>query len=435
MNSIRRRLLLWLLLGLALAVAATGARIYTQTLAEANELFDYHLKQMAASLPNDSFGPLPPSRLGEPEAEEGLVLQIWDRNGLQLYFSHPASKLPQRAELGFSTVETSSGSWRVYSALEQNNVVQVAQPMSLRQNLAAGMALRALVPLLVLLPLLGLLIWITVGRGLRPLDRMASALGRRTPDSLAALPQEGVPVEIVPLVQALNDLLARLARALESQKAFVADAAHELRTPLTAVQLQIQLAERASTEAERKAAFAQLKLGQLRAAHLVQQLLTLARQEPGVATQAHTGVDLAEVARLVVSELAPLAAERNIDLGISAKQQAMVSADLEALRVMLGNLVDNAIRYTPRGGTVDVAVQLRNGTAVMEVSDTGSGIPDEDRERVFDRFYRREINHASGSGLGLAIVKNIADRHHAGIVLENRVPGPGLRVTISFPLT
>jgi two-component system, OmpR family, sensor kinase len=434
MKSIRRRLLFWLLSGLALAVVAAGARIYTQTLDEANELFDYHLRQMAASLPNDAFGPLPPSRAGEPEVEEGLVVQIWDRNGLQLYFSRPGSKLPQRAELGFSTVETPHGSWRVYSALEQNNVVQVAQPMSARQNLAAGMALRALVPLLALLPLLGILIWLTVGRGLRPLDQMALALGRRTPDSLKALPEDGLPVEIVPLVHALNDLLARLARALESQKAFVADAAHELRTPLTAVQLQIQLAERAITDDERQAAFAQLKQGQSRAAHLVQQLLTLARQEPGVASQPHSAVDLAEVARLVVAEHAPLASDRNIDLGISQQQQATISGDFEALRVMLGNLLDNALRYTPPGGTVDVALQLRDGTAVMEVSDTGPGIPAEERERVFDRFYRREINHASGSGLGLAIVKNIADRHHAGIVLENRVPGPGLRVSISFPL-
>ena len=434
MNSIRRRLLFWLLSGLALAVVAAGARIYTQTLAEANELFDYHIKQMAASLPNDSFGPLPPSSSSELEAQEGLVVQIWDRNGLQLYFSHPASKLPQRAELGFSTVETVRGSWRVYSALEQNNIVQVAQPMSTRQNLAAGMALRALLPLLLLLPVLGILIWLTVGRGLRPLDQMASALGRRTPDSLAALPQNGLPVEIVPLVQALNELLARLARALESQRAFVADAAHELRTPLTAVQLQIQLAERAKTEDERKAAFAQLKQGQLRAAHLVQQLLTLARQEPGVAPPPHVAVDLAEVARLVVSEQAPHAAEMDIDLGISREEQAIVSGDFEALRVMLGNLVDNAIRYTPRGGTVDVAPRLGEGTAVLEISDTGPGVPEADRERVFDRFYRREINQASGSGLGLAIVKNIADRHQAGVVLENRVPGPGLRVSVSFPL-
>jgi len=434
MRSIRRQLLFWLLSGLALAVVAAGARIYTQTLDEANELFDYHLKQMAASFPNDSFGPLPPSRSGGPEAEEGLVVQIWDRNGLQLYFSRPGSKLPQRAELGFSTVDTPHGSWRVYSALEQNNVVQVAQPMSVRQELAAAMALRALVPLLLLLPVLGLLIWLTVGRGLRPLDQMALALGRRTPDSLDALPQDGLPIEIVPLVQALDDLLARLARALESQKAFVADAAHELRTPLTAVQLQIQLAERATTDEERQAAFTQLKQGQSRAAHLVQQLLTLARQEPGVAPQPHSAVDLAEVARLVVAEHASLAAERNIDLGISQEERSIVSGDFEALRVMLGNLVDNAIRYTPRGGTVDVALQLRDGIAAMEICDTGPGIPEEDRERVFDRFYRREIDHASGSGLGLAIVKNIADRHQASIVLENRVPGPGLRASISFPL-
>jgi len=434
MRSIRGRLLFWLLSCLALAVVAAGARIYTQTLDEANQLFDYHLKQMAASLPNDSFGPLPPSRAEGPDAEEGLVVQIWDRNGLQLYFSHPGSKLPQRAELGFSTVETAHGSWRVYSALEQNNVVQIAQPMSVRQNIAAGMALRALVPLLVLLPLLGFLIWLTVGRGLRPLDQMASALGRRTPDSLDALPEGGLPVEIVPLVHALNDLLARLGRALESQKAFVADAAHELRTPLTAVQLQIQLAERARTDDERQAAFAQLKRGQARAAHLVQQLLTLARQEPGVAPQARSAVDLAQLVRLVVSEHAPLAADRNIDLGISHEDQARIFGDVEALRVMLGNLIDNAIRYTPPGGTVDVAVRLGAGTAAVEILDTGPGIPEDDRERVFDRFYRREATEASGSGLGLAIVKNIADRHRATVRLQNREPGPGLRVSVDFPL-
>jgi len=433
MSSIRRRLLLWLLSGLALAVVAAGARMYTQTLAEANDLFDYHLRQMAASLPNDAFGPLPPSSSNALKIEDGLVVQIWDRNGLELYFSRPASKLPQRAELGFSTVDTPHGSWRVFSALERNNVVQVAQPMSVRRDLAAGMALRALVPLLLLLPVLGILIWLTIGRGLQPLERMAEALDRRTPDSLDALPLDGLPNEIRPLVQAVNDLLGRLARALESQKAFVADAAHELRTPLTAVQLQIQLAQRAKTAEEREAAFAQLKRGQSRAAHLVQQLLTLARQEPGVAPQPHSAVDLSEAVRLVVSEHAPLAADKEINLGLSHEEQARISGDFDALRVMLGNLVDNAIRYTPAGGTVDVALRLRDRNAVIEISDTGPGIPQEDRARVFDRFYRREATHVPGSGLGLAIVKNIADRHHATILLEHRTPGPGLRVSVTFP--
>ncbi len=434
MISIRRRLLFWLLTGLALAVVVASARIYTQTLAEANDLFDYHLRQMAASLPNNSFGPLPPSTSDGLEAENGFVVQIWDRNGLQLYFSRPASRLPQRAALGFSTVETPHGRWRVFSAMEQDNVVQVAQPMSVRRELAAGMALRALLPLLALLPVLGILIWITIGRGLQPLERMAQALDRRTPDSLDALSQEGLPSEIQPLVQALNDLLARLARALESQKAFVADAAHELRTPLTAVQLQIQLAERAKTDAEREAAFAQLKRGQSRAAHLVQQLLTLARQEPGVAPQPQAAVDLAELARLVVSEYAPLGAGKDIDIGLSQDAQVSISGDREALRVMLGNLIDNAIRYTPAGGRVEVAVRVQERNARIEVCDSGPGIPQADRARVFDRFYRREATHVAGSGLGLAIVKNVADRHHASILLEDRVPGPGLHVSVIFPL-
>ena len=430
MTSIRRRLLLWLLSGLLLGVAAAGVRIYQQTLAEANDLFDYHLKQIAASLPSEAFGPLPPSRLEQQAIDDGLVIQIWDREGLELYFSHPGSLLPQRAELGFSTVVTGRGSWRVYSALERYNVVQVAQPMSVRQRLAAGMALRTIFPLLLLLPVLGALIWLTVGRGLRPLRQIASALDRRTPASLHALPEEGLPVEVRPLVHALNDLLARLARALESQKAFVADAAHELRTPLTAVQLQIQLAERARTEDERGAAFAELRQGLTRSTHLVQQLLTLAREEPDLAERMLAPIDLAEVARLVVAEHDPLAAGKDIDLGISRQAPANVQGDFEALRVMLGNLIDNAIRYTPHGGRVDVAIMTIDGNPVVEVADTGPGIPEEERERVFDRFYRGSGTRIQGSGLGLAIVKNIADRHSARITLSS---GPGLRISVSFP--
>ncbi|OGA13934.1 MAG: two-component sensor histidine kinase [Betaproteobacteria bacterium RIFCSPLOWO2_02_FULL_63_19] len=433
MKSIRHRLLVWLLSGLTLAVAAAGLRIYFQTLEEANALFDFHLKQMAASLPSDAFGPVPPPSLGARDLQDQLIVQIWDRTGVQLYFSRPGSNLPQRAELGFSTVITQQGRWRIYSAMERNNVVQVAQPMRLRQALAAGMALRSIVPLLLLLPVLAVLIWITVGSGLRPLNRIASALGERTPQSLPALEEGPMPIEVRPLVQALNDLLGRLARALESQRNFVADAAHELRTPLTAVQLQIQLAERAESEAERRAAFTDLKQGISRASHLVRQLLTLARQEPDAAQRPDVEVDLAEIARRVLSEQAPLAAERNIELGITGDDDVAVPVrgDGEALRVMLGNLVDNAIRYTPGGGAVDVSLRATQDRAEIIVADTGSGIPESDRERVFDRFYRRDGSETQGSGLGLAIVKNIADRHGAVIALDDAEPG--LRVRVSFP--
>jgi len=435
MKSIRHRLLLWLLSGLTLAVAAAGLRIYSQTLEEANQLFDFHLKQMALSLPSDAFGPVPPARLDARGMEDELIVQIWNRDGVQLYFSRPGAQIPRRAALGFSTLATPAGHWRVYSVEERNNVVQVGQPMRLRQALAAGMALRTTVPLLLLLPVLGVLIWLTVGRGLRPLKQIAADLGERTATSLEALDERPMPAEVRPLVQALNDLLARLALALESQRTFVADAAHELRTPLSAVQLQMQLAERARTDPERAAAFADLKRGLARASHLVQQLLTLARQEPDAAQRPVAEVDLAQVARRVLAEQAPLAAQNGIDLGLGHDDaiEVKVRGDAEALRVMLGNLVDNAIRYTARAGSVDVLLRARDGRACVSVTDTGPGIPESERERVFDRFYRREGSRADGSGLGLAIVKNIADRHGAVITIENASPGPGLRVSVSFP--
>ena len=212
-----------------------------------------------------------------------VVVQIWNQNGAQLYWSRPGSPILQRVEFGFSTVATPRGDWRVFNTLIDGNIVQVSQPMRARRELAAGLALRTMLPLLVLLPLLVGLIWITVSRGLKPLNEVAAALGRRSEDALEPLPVRRVPEEVKPLVTALNDLLARLGRALNLQKSFIADAAHELRTPLTAVSLQIQIAERASTDAERAAAFAQLKAGADRAGRLVQQLLTLARSEPGAA--------------------------------------------------------------------------------------------------------------------------------------------------------
>lgn len=434
MTSIRRRLLLWLLSGLTLGVAVVGFRIYVQTLSEADQLFDAHLKSLAASLPNEAFGPALPGRPDLADLDQGdLVVQIWDQSGVQLYFSHPASHLPARAELGYSTVVTERGPWRVYSMLAGNTVVQVAQPMTIRQALAAGMALRAVIPLLLLLPVLGALIWLTVGHGLAPLRRLAAAVGQRTASSLDPLPDERLPVEIRPLVSALNDLLARLGRALDSQKAFVADAAHELRTPLAALQLQLQLAERARTDAERESAFADLRRGLARASQAVHQLLTLAREEQSDRDRVDEAVSLAQVAREAVAAHDPLAAQKGIDLGISHEDPVTVTGEFDALRTMAGNLIENAVRYTPRAGTVDVAVRTEAGGAVLEVTDTGPGIPESQRERVFDRFYRIEGSAGAGSGLGLAIVKNIAERHGASVTLGNRAQGSGLKISVRFP--
>jgi two-component system OmpR family sensor kinase len=241
-----------------------------------------------------------------------------------------------------------------------------------------------------------------------------------------------VPEEAQPLVLSLNDLLARLKSALDAQRALVADAAHELRTPLTALQLQVQLVERATSAEERASALGALQTGLQRAIHAVQQLLTLARQEPGAGEYRPVTLSLAQLIRDVVVEQESLAEAKGIDLGVTqADEQALVSGDREALRILLSNLVGNALRYTPRGGRVDVACGMREGQAFMSVDDNGPGIPPEDRERVFDRFYRGAAGGEIGSGLGLSIVKAIADRHRASVVLGDSDVG-GLRATVSF---
>lgn len=429
--SIRRQLLFWLLGLLIAAGLVVAAGIYFKVRQEANDLFDYDLQQMALSLRDQVLESGSATIPNEPQYD--FVIQVWDQSGVRVYQSNPHSLLPNRAQLGFATVATPEGEWRMFSVQLRNRVIQVAQPMRVRDRLAAQQALHTVLPFALLIPVLGVLIWAIVGRGLRPLDQVARAVGQRSAAVMDPLPETNLPEEVRPLVQALNDLLARLARNLETQRAFVADAAHELRSPLTAVQLQIQLAERAKTEEERGAAFAQLKDGLKRSVHMVQQLLTLARQEPNVTGRAAAPVDLAELARQVVAEQAPLAGTRQIDLGIAGAEPATVMGDADALRVMLTNLIDNAIRYIPAGGKIDVAVGQKAGAPFVSVTDNGPGIPPEERERVFDRFYRREGSGVPGSGLGLAIVKNVATRHGAEIVLAEGEGGVGLRAEVRFP--
>jgi len=429
MTSIRRNLLVWLLAALSAGLFAGAVGIYLQARADANELFDYHLRQVVASLPGRTF----PAIIGHETAilEDGTVIQIWDQSGARLYFSHPQARLPERAELGFSTVNTSQGRWRVFSAIVGSNVVQAAQPMHARGQMAAGVALRSTLPFLILFPVLGIAIVFAVRHGLAPLDLLAAGLTTRSAQSLAPIQETGVPEEARGLVHALNGLLVRLGQALEGQRAFIADAAHELRTPLAALKLQMQLVGRAQDADERRAAQAELEAGLARAAHLVDQLLMLARQEPSAPVPA-TQCALADIACAIVAARAPLALQAGIDLGVKRAAPLILKGDPAALAVMLGNLVDNALRYTPSGGSIDVETYEEDSAFVLEVADSGPGIALDERERVFDRFYRVPGSPGIGSGLGLAIVKRIAQSHSATVLLDERAGG-GLRVRVRFP--
>ena len=431
MGSIKRQLLFGLL-GLVLAAVGLGAwAVYRQSRAELDELFDYQLRQMALSLRDQAFGE---AAAPAPAPEDfDFAIQVWSPDGVRLYLSRPQAVLPARARLGYDTVETDEGAWRVFSHEQRGLVFQVAQPMRVRERFAAAAALRTIAPVLLLLPALGLLVWLTVGRGLRPLEAVAAEVEARTPSALSPVADRNLPREVRPLVEALNDLLRRLGSALEAQRRFVADAAHELRTPLTALNLQVQLAERAAAGEERTAALAAVKAGIARATRVVEQLLTLARQEPEAVARPAMDTDLADLARQVIAELMPLAESRAIDLGMGRAEPARVMGDREGLRALLANLVDNAVRYTQERGRVDVSTFTADGEAVIEVTDNGSGIPADERERVFDRFYRRAGSGGAGSGLGLSIVKAIAARHGGRVELAEAPGGRGLSARVTLP--
>jgi two-component system OmpR family sensor kinase/two-component system sensor histidine kinase QseC len=433
MNSLRTRLTVFLLAAALLAAGITGLLAYRNTLMENEQLFDYQLRQTALSLRDQGVA----SSLQAPGADEdapAVVVQIWTMNGTTLYLSHPGTALPDRAVLGFSDVDAGKRRWRVYSMVARDRIIQVAQPLELRRDLAAAAALRSLRPLLIFAPLMALLIWLLVDRALRPVQRLAQEVRLRDAGSLAPLAEHPLPSEVQPVAHAINSLLARLKLAFDSQRAFVADAAHELRSPLTALKLQLQLMARAGDDHARQVAAVRLEQGVERATRLIEQLLTAARTAPGESGPEMQALDMVELAGQAIAEAWPLAEARHIDLGLDAPATAGITADADSLRILMRNLLDNAIRYTPEGGQVDVTIAPQPDALALTVDDSGPGIPPDERERAFQRFYRgrRAAGDSTGSGLGLAIVANIAARHGAAVALLDSPLG-GLRVALQFP--
>ncbi len=430
MNSIRRRLLAALLGALLLAGIAGALATFLSARGEVDRLLDEELRQVALSLRDHSQLDLARLERNTNDPDLRVLVQIWDPAFARPYSSRVASPLPRQVTEGFTTLEHEGRAWRVFTAVSGKQTIQVAQPTVLRTELAALTAGRLLVPVLVILPLLGMVGWWIVGRGLSPLGALADTLARRAPASLEPVPLVEAPVEVQPLVGSLNDLLARLGDAFDTQRRFAADAAHELRTPLTALTLQIQLARRAESAEERAVALDRLEQGAKRATRLVQQLLTMARLDPDAARPAAI-VDMAAVAAAVVEEKSAFAAQQRIALSVKATPAAIRGQE-DALQILLSNLVDNALRYTPEGGAVEVRVRRDGDQARVEVADTGPGIPEEERERVFDRFYRGRTAPAGGSGLGLAIVRQIVGLHGGSVELD-AAPSGGLLVTVRFP--
>lgn len=432
--SLRARLFAFLLALAGITALAVGSATYVSVRAEADELFDYHLRQMALSLRDQG-------RIGDDERdvlvnpEFDYVVQVWSVDGLTLYTSRPqglAQALPPRAVLGFSELSLDGDDWRVYAAAAPLRVVQVAQPLAVRRRLATAAALRSVAPIAVAAPLVALGLWWIIGLSLAPLQHVTQAARSRGADSLQALPDAGLPQELQPLVAAFNGLLARLAAAFEAQRHFVADAAHELRTPLTALKLQIGLLQGTPAGPEQEQAVARLRAGVDRATHLVGQLLALARAEPGAAAPMHD-IDLAAVARQALADAAPLAAREGATITLDAPAPVAMHGDAQALRSAMRNLLDNAVKYG--GRRVELGVRATgDGGWRVRVDDDGPGIPPAQRERVFERFQRGEGRDVEGSGLGLAIVRAVASRHGASVEVGSSRWG-GLSVELRGPVT
>jgi signal transduction histidine kinase len=435
LKSIRRDLLLWVMSTLVLGITAVALATYQVARRQIDTMLDAELRQIAQAV-----------HLREDWAEAGNVriaredvafaVRAYDDGG-KVFFESGLPSLPADApktlDPGFSVVDTPDGPWRVYTHVTPEGVVQVAQPEAFRDALARELSLRMAVPELVFIPILAALaVWV-LRRSLKPLYETSARVRERDASRLDPLPTAGVPVELLPLVEQINALLERLSASLEAERRFFADAAHELRSPVAALALQVQLVERAPSDA---AALAELRNGIARAGRLVQQLLDLARLEPGVPSEVPGPVDLAQLVREVIGTFAARADSLGIDLGAEAPESLRVTGAPSELRSLVANLVDNALRYAPAQSAVTVSLRETRDAVELAVEDAGPGIPPGQRERVLRRFQRVAGDSTTGSGLGLPIAKAIAERHRGSLSLADARPGgepPGLCVQVRLP--
>jgi len=446
--SLRRQLLAWLVLLHLLAIVATAWAAYEIYGRAIESLRDDQMVTLAESYLGHRHAPaLVPVSAEALQRRGALAVQLWSADGGTLLAASTPTAVPLQAQAGFADVRTGTQPvlrWRVYTApadaARATLRVQVLQSGAFRRERSIRRALAEGLPIALLLPAALALLWVIVqsaSRRLRAVAREVAAQDEGGPDSRLA---ERVPDEIRPLVDAFDALLHRLRGALAQQRRFVQDAAHELRTPVTAIALQVDNLRPHIPPGEAQERFALLEAGVARTRHLLEQLLRLSRQEAAGADATLQPVRLAPLLRASIAQFIELADRRGIDLGCEIEAAAagtqLQGAPVE-LRSLFDNLIDNALRHTPEGSTVDVRLHRAPGHAVVDVDDDGPGIDEADLARVFDRFYRAPGAAPGGSGLGLAIAQAAARRHGLRIELRNRGAaeqgGWGLRARVHLP--
>ncbi|MBI5276371.1 MAG: sensor histidine kinase N-terminal domain-containing protein [Burkholderiales bacterium] len=432
--SLRRALMLWLVPLFLLVGAASAAFSYWSYSRMVAAFMDDQMEQLAQALATHPDQMAPPPQSTERVHKWGAyVTQVFRPDGRMVASSWPDLRMGMIPGEGFHDVSYDGRQWRVFvtpAVSPGGHTVQVLQSGQFRSHVAAERAGSAVAPILILLPLSMLVLW-----GLaRSISRALLDIGREAADqdehSIAELSIDRVPLEIRPLVASFNSLLGRLRDAFQQQRRFVSDAAHELRTPITAIGLQLENLRGDCCSGESAERFAQLETGVKRAQRLVDQLLKMSRHE-AAAAEGPAPVDLQAQLHESMNTLIALADQRNIDLGlVGPPEPPAAPVTLRCapgdLRSLLDNLIENALRYTPEGGVVDVRLIDDGGRPAVEVVDTGPGIPPDLLPRVFDRFFRVPGNGTSGSGLGLAIAQSAAKRCGLRLTLRNREDRSGL---------
>jgi two-component system, OmpR family, sensor kinase len=426
MMSLRKAILIWVTVLMAIVGTAAVAASYYFAKDEADGLLDDQLYQVTL-VASPSVNALPRISL---EAENEVVVQIWSAAGEPIQTS--LINIPRQPKPGFADIEFAGERWRVYTSSDDQRTVQVAQHWSARDEVAQHAALGAALPILGAIPIVWLVgVWVT-SRLLGRLAGFAKTLAQRSVDAKDPIPLGNVPGEIAPLITAINALIGRHQKAVDRQRRFVSDAAHELRTPLAALQIQVDNLKTHATGMQSEV-IDEMNAGVRRACALVEQLLRMARVEDGASSSERTDVDLKELVAGVVADHVAIATQRDIDLGLLDNDTFDFRLYDPEARVMFANLLDNAIRYTPRGGTIDVILKRDGNDSLVEVIDSGCGIPNDALLRIFDRFFRAAPPNIEGTGLGLAIAKAIADRNGFRLSVVNRQGAAGVVARVRIP--
>jgi signal transduction histidine kinase len=437
MKSLRKQLLTYLWATLLLVGVASATVSFVVSRNDTNELLDFQMEQIAALLGATQFdvgskSETTPGPDSNGDLEDAYVIRVADANGRTLYASRSEISSLPIDWLGFRTLRIGNADYRIFAARTASQRIAVGQQLELRQEAAAQSALLALIPILLLIPILGIVITLVIRRQLLPLGAATTLVASRPPLDLTPLPTAGLPAEVFPLVDEINRLLARLRESTELEHRFITDAAHALRTPLTALQLQVDVLEGTADHEKRAGRVSELRAGIRRTVRLANQLLLLARRATAPPA-ADEPIDLDLAVEEVCALYEPVALSRSVQIKLEARSKAQIMGSARQVTQLTGNLLDNALRHAPADSAVTIATRTDARGAVLEIADAGAGLPDDQLEKVFERFYRAPGDVTEGSGLGLAVVREMASQLGGTVKLQNRQDRTGLLATVWLP--